>query len=557
MDPNSTIPLEHRDGDRRRFDLHRRLALLPRVPFLARHADGLPRGAGAVVGEDREPTRAPHDLGAVLGDGQHEAVANLAQQLGGRAGERGRDLRDLVGDLVDVLEIEVGSQPQRELGCDPPVVHRTAGRRDLAPEPLDPALDVRDRALLLPPQGGGQDDVGVTRRLRQERVDGNHRRRPGERLTRERAVGEVAQRVAADEHEHVHASLDGRVQDPGCVQTGLVGNGAPRGSEHVAPGIERHAAGQHAGRETELDRAVHVGAAQSREKTDVGQRGERRRGAHRGVGAFGERTAAEHDDDGSFAITQQRGGTAEGVVAPCRGIAAALTALTRRSAATPASPGATWRSIDAGLNVEPTVEKSMTGTPSSTAALRTRRCRTGNSSLRSGPTSTIAAARSQSAISARGRPSTTSAGSPSASWASTWSVPITPFASRAHAYASSLLPRAPPSTAIAPGPCSERTRSSVAATESSASGHGVSTRSPRHAPTARPTAARRAGTRFRSGPCRTAIRGSRARSRHRGTGPAGSSTTGAPPGTAPRTSCTRSRPLRGPTGGRGSGRASQ
>ena len=87
-----------------------------------------------------------------------------------------------------------------------------------------------------------------------------------------------------------------------------------------------------------------------------------------------------------------------------------------------------------------------------------RRNRTGSSSCRSGPSSTIAAAVSTSAISARGSPRTTSAGRPSPSCASTLSVPMTPFASRAHTYASSFVPRAPPSTAIAPGPCRSRTR---------------------------------------------------------------------------------------------------
>ena len=75
---------------------------------------------------------------------------------------------------------------------------------------------------------------------------------------------------------------------------------------------------------------------------------------------------------------------------------------------------------------------STTGTWSSTAAWRTRRCRTGSSSLRSGASRMTPRARSMSAMVARGRPSTTSAGRPSPSWASTLSVPSTPLARRAH-----------------------------------------------------------------------------------------------------------------------------
>ncbi|CAB4599090.1 unannotated protein [freshwater metagenome] len=64
---------------------------------------------------------------------------------------------------------------------------------------------------------------------------------------------------------------------------------------------------------------------------------------------------------------------------------------------------------------------------------------------------------------ARGRPST-STGNPSASCASTCGVPITSCASRAQAKASSLVPRAPPSTATDDGPAvSIASRSTCAA----------------------------------------------------------------------------------------------
>ena len=105
----------------------------------------------------------------------------------------------------------------------------------------------------------------------------------------------------------------------------------------------------------------------------------------------------------------------------------------------------------------------------------------------------IAAARSRSAIVARGRPSMTSAGRPSPSWASTLSVPRTPFASRRPTYASWFVPRPPPRTAIAvgavhvEGPCAGRRRRRRAPP-----GHDVWTRSP---------CSRTIGTRTRSSAC--------------------------------------------------------
>ena len=192
--------------------------------------------------------------------------------------------------------------------------------------------------------------------------------------------------------------------------------------------------------------------------------------------------------------------------------------------------------------------RSTIGTPSSNAARRTRRWRTGNSSSRSGPSSTIAAARSQSAISARGRPSTTSAGRPSPICASTLSVPSTPFMSLANAYASSLVPRAPPSSAIDSGPCCATASRSSSAAASSASGHDTwrSSSSTRpegleHAPlgvhpldavatlVAEPAVVDRLGVDAEEPHEPVRRRLQRAR------------------GTAPRTRCTTSRPSRGPT----------
>ena len=67
--------------------------------------------------------------------------------------------------------------------------------------------------------------------------------------------------------------------------------------------------------------------------------------------------------------------------------------------------------------------------------------------------------------------------SPSSSWASTLAVPTTSRASRAHAYASSFVPRAPPMTATDDGPPSASAALSRPAAASMAAPQLVGTRS--------------------------------------------------------------------------------
>ena len=150
---------------------------------------------------------------------------------------------------------------------------------------------------------------------------------------------------------------------------------------------------------------------------------------------------------------------------PARARPAAASSLDGRSArftprlphmvatAAGAAPGGT-RMEWAACPLSPVVwgVSSMRVQPSWTTAWRNRRYRVPSSSLGSGPSSTMIPPGVQaSSMVARGRPSTTWAGRPSANWASTWSVPITPLASRAHAYCASLVSRAPPRTATRSG----------------------------------------------------------------------------------------------------------
>ena len=106
------------------------------------------------------------------------------------------------------------------------------------------------------------------------------------------------------------------------------------------------------------------------------------------------------------------------------------SASTSSARPSPCSPGSVAdRRVAYGVRPWSRGARSTSGTPSSTAARLTRRYRTGSSSLRSSAEQhdrrgAVAGRRS----SRSGRPSTTSAGRPSPSWASTLSVPITPLA---------------------------------------------------------------------------------------------------------------------------------
>ena len=138
-----------------------------------------------------------------------------------------------------------------------------------------------------------------------------------------------------------------------------------------------------------------------------------------------------------------------------------------------ASPGATRREWAAcGLNPVRRGVSSIRVAPSLTTACRSRRNNAPNSSLGSGPSSTIVppGVHAWSMVD-RGRPSTTSAGRPSPNWASTWSVPSTPLANLAQAYCDSLVIRAPPNTAIRPAGAANR----AAAATSRASFQGAAT----------------------------------------------------------------------------------
>src|SRR6185436_4805037 len=92
------------------------------------------------------------------------------------------------------------------------------------------------RALLLAVRGGGEDDVGGGRRLGEERVDSDDPTGTGEGATGEVGVGEVAERIRAEQHEEVDLAVGGGGEDAGPVEAvSLRGEPELERADDVAP----------------------------------------------------------------------------------------------------------------------------------------------------------------------------------------------------------------------------------------------------------------------------------------------------------------------------------
>ena len=112
---------------------------------------------------------------------------------------------------------------------------------------------------------------------------------------RERGVGEVADRVGAEQDEHPDLAVGRRPQDALRVEARRIRDAAPPLGEPGAARVERRAAGQEPGREPGVERAVHVAAAQRRQEPHVVHSGKLGGRADDGVG--GGRDVAAPDDD--------------------------------------------------------------------------------------------------------------------------------------------------------------------------------------------------------------------------------------------------------------------
>ena len=257
-----------------------------------------------------------------------------------------------------------------------------------------------------------------------------------ERAPRERGVGEVADRIGADA-----APARGSCRRPrraGCPRRRAR---ARRGrAPHCSVNQSRPASsvvrpGQEARREAGVERAVHVAAPQRRQEPHVvhaARARPRRRRPSRRLAARLPRPTITTTGPARPSATRRdlvvhargdrfarNGARDDGRVRPT---ARARPARGRRAARRArARPGA-------GAGRAPAPGRAGRG--------RARRSRSRGRGRRSRPAA---------------MPSTKSAGRPSPSCASTLSVPITPLASIDQTYASSFVPRAPPSTAIDAG----------------------------------------------------------------------------------------------------------
>ena len=193
------------------------------------------------------------------------------------------------------------------------------GGRDLLRQPADPSLDVGGGPGGLGVAGGGEHDVGLVDRRAGQGVDGDHRPSAGERPAGEVGVGEVGQRVGAEEHEHVELAAGRSGEDAGGVEADVGGHRGPRLVEVGAAGVESDPAGQHPGGETGIEGAVHVAATQAGQEADVVEAVEERTGSgDDDVGGVGQVAAAEHDGHRPVAQRRLGRGDGRGVDAPGR-----------------------------------------------------------------------------------------------------------------------------------------------------------------------------------------------------------------------------------------------
>ena len=106
-------------------------------------------------------------------------------------------------------------QPSRrgEVGQDLPVHARIARRRDGLLEPHAAAFAGGDRSFVLFLQRAGQDDVGVPRGFRQEKIDASEKLQLLERGPRAVGVGNGDQRIEADGQQAADLSRFDRIED--------------------------------------------------------------------------------------------------------------------------------------------------------------------------------------------------------------------------------------------------------------------------------------------------------------------------------------------------------
>ena len=129
----------------------------------------------------------------------------------------------------------------------------------------------------------------------EQRVDRDHRAGAGESPLGEVAVGEVGERVGAEQHEHVDAAVGGGREDALGVEAGGGGNGRPGAGEPVPALVEGDPARQQPGARP-MSRAPLTFARRSAGRNRASGRAATtaRGGVDEAGGRLGERRPAEH-----------------------------------------------------------------------------------------------------------------------------------------------------------------------------------------------------------------------------------------------------------------------
>ena len=153
-----------------------------------------------------------------------------------------------------------------QLGGDRPVGARRCHRGHLVGDQAHPALQVGVGAGGLVCGGRRQHDVGPARTLVEERVEGDHRPGAGQRPLGQPSIGNVAQRVGAQQHEGVDLAVSGGLQDADSVEPVGIGNRRPRLREPGGAVGTANPARQQTGGQAHVERSVNIGAPQRRQE---------------------------------------------------------------------------------------------------------------------------------------------------------------------------------------------------------------------------------------------------------------------------------------------------
>ena len=172
---------------------------------------------------------------------------------------------DLGPDRFGGLDAEVGAQAQGEFGGDHPVGAGGARRGDLLLGDTHATLEVREGAVDLGRCRSGQDEVGVGKgRGVGQHLDGDHRAGTGKATLGQVGIGHIAQRIAAEQDEHVEIT---RAPPPAWRWCSCPPRWAPdrrRRNRHSAALAREQARGH-----THVEGAVHIAATQRRQETDA------------------------------------------------------------------------------------------------------------------------------------------------------------------------------------------------------------------------------------------------------------------------------------------------